>query len=57
MCKMDVNLINLVGDVGTVGILFYVLIQVLLAYKSAFERTADLLENMIDDGSPGVTEK
>ena len=54
---MDANLMNLVGDVGTVGILFYVLIQVLLAYKSAFERTADLLENMIDDGSAGETDK
>ena len=50
---MDANLMGLVGDLGTVGILFYVLIQVLLAYKAAHERTADLLENMIDDSSPG----
>jgi len=46
---MDTNLLKLLGDVGTIGILFYVLISVLGAYKIAFERVADLLENMIDD--------
>lgn len=49
---MDANLLKLIGDVGTIGILFYVLVNVLSAYKSAFERTADLLENMIDDKTP-----
>jgi len=51
-CKelnMDANLLKLFGDIGTVGILFYVLVQVLSAYKTAFTRVADLLENMIDD--------
>ena len=46
---MDANLLKLFGDIGTVGILFYVLVQVLSAYKTAFTRVADLLENMIDD--------
>lgn len=46
---MDTNLLKLFGDIGTIGILFYVLTQLLTAYKTAFERTADLLENMIDD--------
>lgn len=49
---MDANLLKMVADVGTIGILFYVLVNVLSAYKSAFERTADLLENVIDDQSP-----
>lgn len=50
--KMDTNLLKLLGDVGTIGILFYVLVNVLGAYKIAFERVADLLENMIDDTKP-----
>jgi hypothetical protein len=46
---MDANLLKVFADLGTVGILLYVLVYVLSAYKTAFERVADLLENMIDD--------
>lgn len=49
---MDANLLKLLGDVGTIGILFYVLQQVITAYKDAFTRMADLAENLIDDQPP-----
>jgi hypothetical protein len=46
---MDANLLKLVTDAGTVGIVLYVLVNVLSAYHTTVTRLTDLLENMIDD--------
>jgi hypothetical protein len=48
---MDLNLLKIAGDVGTVAILLYVLLQLLAAYKSAFDRTASMLEKTIEDAT------
>jgi hypothetical protein len=52
---MDASLLKLVADAGTVGILLYVLIQVLGAYKGTVNRVTDLLEREItDDAQDGA---
>lgn len=54
---MDLGLLKVASDLGTVAILLYVLIQVLTAYKSTVDRVIGLLEREIEDDKPEVPKK
>jgi len=54
---MDIGLLKIASDVGTVAILLYVLINVLAAYKSTVDRVIGLLEREIEDEQADVAKK
>lgn len=49
---MDATLIKFFMDAGTVGIVVFLLIQVLSAYKLTVNRVVDLLEHEIKADNP-----
>lgn len=54
---MDASLLKLLADAGTVGILLFVLFQVLAVLKTTLNRVIDLLEREIDASKPELPSK
>jgi hypothetical protein len=54
---MDLGLLKVLGDLGTVAILLYVLIRVLDVLNNTMNRIIGLLEQEIDEDKPEVPKK